>query len=91
VSICEVERGRCIGCGRTQTEIAEWRDYDEPQRLAIMDRLEREAAAGGWSIDANRGADTLHADITTTTAGTASTTGTTADTAGTITTTNIEH
>lgn len=66
VSICEVERGRCIGCGRTQTEIAEWRDYDEPQRLAIMDRLEREAAAGGWSIDANRGADTLRADMSTT-------------------------
>ena len=79
VSICEVERGRCIGCGRTQTEIAEWRDYDEPQRLAIMDRLEREAAAGGWPIDANRGTDTLQADmstIATATAGTASTTGT---------------
>jgi hypothetical protein len=30
-----------------------------------MDRLEREAAAGGWSIDANRGADTLHADMST--------------------------
>jgi len=78
VSICEVERGRCIGCGRTQTEIAEWRDYDEPQRLAIMDRLEREAAAGGWPIDANRGTDTLQADMSTiaSTAGTASTTGT---------------
>ena len=56
VSICEVEQGRCIGCGRTQTEIAEWRDYDEPQRLAIMDRLEQEAAAGGWSIDASASA-----------------------------------
>lgn len=48
VSICEVEQGRCIGCGRTETEIAEWRDYPEVKRLAIMDRLDEEAAAGGW-------------------------------------------
>ena len=48
VSICEVENGRCIGCGRSETEIAEWRGYSEEKRLAIMDRLEREAAAGGW-------------------------------------------
>jgi len=48
VSICEVEQGRCIGCGRTQEEITDWRDYSEKTRLEIMDRLEREAAAGGW-------------------------------------------
>ena len=48
ISICEVEEGRCIGCGRTETEIVEWRDYPEDKRLAIMDRLEREAANGGW-------------------------------------------
>jgi hypothetical protein len=52
VSICEVESGRCIGCGRTEQEIAEWRDYPEAKRLAIMDRLEREAAEGGWLDDA---------------------------------------
>ena len=51
ISICEVENGRCIGCGRTETEIAEWRDYPEEKRLAIMDRLDEEAANGGW-IDA---------------------------------------
>ena len=51
VSICEMESGRCIGCGRSETEIAEWRDYPEEKRLAIMDRLEREAAAGGWFAD----------------------------------------
>lgn len=48
VSICEVEDGRCIGCGRTQAEISDWREYTEDQRLAIMDRLEQEAANGGW-------------------------------------------
>ncbi len=48
VSICEVENDRCIGCGRTQTEISDWREYSEQQRLAIMDRLEQEAANGGW-------------------------------------------
>ena len=52
ISICEVEKGRCIGCGRTETEIAEWRDYPEEKRLAIMDRLDEEAANGGW-IDAS--------------------------------------
>ena len=51
VSICEMESGRCIGCGRSEAEIAEWRDYPEEKRLAIMDRLEREAAAGGWFAD----------------------------------------
>jgi len=51
ISICEVENGRCIGCGRTETEIAEWRDYPEEKRLAIMDRLDEEATNGGW-IDA---------------------------------------
>ena len=48
VSICEVEDGRCIGCGRSETEIAEWKTYTEAQRLMIMDRLEEEAANGGW-------------------------------------------
>ncbi len=48
VSICEVEAGRCIGCGRSEVEIANWRDYSETDRLAIMDRLDAEAAAGGW-------------------------------------------
>ncbi|AGY92729.1 hypothetical protein SPICUR_09040 [Spiribacter curvatus] len=48
ISICEVEDGRCIGCGRTETEIVEWRDYPEDKRLAIMDRLDEEAANGGW-------------------------------------------
>ncbi|AUB79079.1 MULTISPECIES: DUF1289 domain-containing protein [Spiribacter] len=51
ISICEVDNGRCIGCGRTETEIVEWRDYPEDKRLAIMDRLEREAANGGWLAD----------------------------------------
>ncbi len=48
VSICEVEHGRCIGCGRSETEISEWRSYTEEKRLVIMDRLEQEAANGGW-------------------------------------------
>mgnify|MGYP006266956339 CR=1 FL=1 len=48
ISICEVQDGRCIGCGRTETEIVEWRDYPEAKRLAIMDRLDEEAANGGW-------------------------------------------
>lgn len=51
ISICEVDNGRCIGCGRTETEIVEWRDYPEDKRLAIMDRLEREAVDGGWLAD----------------------------------------
>ena len=66
VSICEVEHGRCIGCGRTETEIAEWRDYPEAKRLAIMDRLEEEAAAGGWFA-----ADAFDAPAVGTVAGTA--------------------
>lgn len=48
VSICEKENGRCIGCGRTEQEIEVWRDLSETERLAIMARLEDEAANGGW-------------------------------------------
>jgi len=66
ISICEVDNGRCIGCGRTETEIVEWRDYPESKRLAIMDRLEREAANGGWlaadAFDARPGAH-AHASL----------------------------
>lgn len=43
IGVCRVEGGRCTGCGRTLTEIAQWTRYSEAERAAIMRRLAREA------------------------------------------------
>ena len=39
--ICDLdlEKGECIGCGRTREEIARWLSYTELQRRAIMAEL----------------------------------------------------
>lgn len=39
--ICDLdlEKGQCIGCGRTREEIALWLSYTELQRRAIMAEL----------------------------------------------------
>jgi uncharacterized protein len=43
VAICRTDsEGVCIGCGRTQEEIAEWWDYTDSERKTIMDRLQKE-------------------------------------------------
>ena len=41
VKVCAVsgQTGRCIGCGRTLSEIASWARLDEAQRRAIMAEL----------------------------------------------------
>lgn len=43
INVCVVEQatGLCVGCGRTTVEIARWSGLAEPQRLAIMARLEK--------------------------------------------------
>lgn len=35
-----MKTGYCFGCGRTRDEIAEWMNYTEAERLAIMSGLE---------------------------------------------------
>jgi uncharacterized protein len=42
VQICVIDprSALCIGCGRTLDEIAAWGGLAEPERLAIMARLE---------------------------------------------------
>ncbi len=43
VAICRTDsEGVCIGCGRTQKEIAEWWDYTDSERKTIIDRLQKE-------------------------------------------------
>jgi len=44
--ICDLdlEKGECIGCGRTREEIARWLSYTELQRRAIMAELPRRLA-----------------------------------------------
>ena len=41
VNICKLDKaGRiCTGCGLTVQEIARWRDMNEAERHAIMERL----------------------------------------------------
>lgn len=41
--VCEMDAatGRCSGCARTLDEIANWVEYSDEKRSAIMDRLHR--------------------------------------------------
>jgi len=38
VKICTLEKGVCIGCGRTQNEIREWVILTDEERSLIMKR-----------------------------------------------------
>ena len=39
VSLCKLEDGECIGCGRTREQIARWTGYTDEERLDIMRKL----------------------------------------------------
>ncbi|MBO9714662.1 MAG: DUF1289 domain-containing protein [Sphingomonas sp.] len=39
VNICRVERGSCVGCGRTVAEIARWGSTTDEDRSAVMAEL----------------------------------------------------
>lgn len=41
IAVCRLDArtGRCVGCGRSIDEIAEWPNLTEAQRRAIADRL----------------------------------------------------
>lgn len=43
IAVCRLDpaTGRCVGCGRTIDEIAEWPNLTEAQRAAIVARLRR--------------------------------------------------
>jgi len=38
--ICVMENGYCLGCNRTQEEIANWISYTDAQRDSIVQQLE---------------------------------------------------
>ncbi|MCJ8299123.1 MAG: DUF1289 domain-containing protein [Pseudomonadales bacterium] len=41
VGVCKTDdsTGWCFGCGRTDSEIAQWQVYDEQQRAGVVDQL----------------------------------------------------
>ena len=39
VSLCKLEDGKCIGCGRTREEIARWTRFTDDERMEVMKRL----------------------------------------------------
>jgi uncharacterized protein len=42
IKVCKLDgQNRCIGCGRTLQEIAEWTSITDAERFQIMDRLDR--------------------------------------------------
>jgi predicted Fe-S protein YdhL (DUF1289 family) len=47
--VCTIDpvSGLCIGCGRTQSEIAQWTALSAAERAAIMAKLPRRLAARG--------------------------------------------
>jgi predicted Fe-S protein YdhL (DUF1289 family) len=38
----------CAGCGRSRSEIANWRRYDEPTRKLIMEAAKNRLADGNF-------------------------------------------
>lgn len=42
VKICKLQNGVCIGCKRTQTEIAKWNRLTDLEKQAVLDRLQSE-------------------------------------------------
>jgi uncharacterized protein len=42
IGVCKLNRGNCIGCGRTMQEISSWSSYTDQQRQAVMERLKNE-------------------------------------------------
>ena len=46
VNICRLERGQCVGCGRTAAEIARWGGTTDADRRAVMAALPGRMARG---------------------------------------------
>ena len=40
IKVCTLENDFCIGCGRTQKEIAEWFTASEKRKREILERLQ---------------------------------------------------
>ncbi|QFU02363.1 hypothetical protein FIU83_12015 [Halomonas sp. THAF5a] len=38
VSICQLKRGLCVGCGRTMEEITRWPSMKRPERMKTHQR-----------------------------------------------------
>jgi predicted Fe-S protein YdhL (DUF1289 family) len=48
IQVCKLNAHQeCIGCGRSLEEIAQWQQYSEPTRQAIMKRLEARKQKAG--------------------------------------------
>ena len=39
IKVCKLVKNRCIGCGRTFTQISNWMNYSENKRRKIMEKL----------------------------------------------------
>ena len=39
INICRLEGDRCVGCGRTMQQIANWIYYTDEQRQQIVDEV----------------------------------------------------
>lgn len=40
IKLCKVEKGVCVGCGRTLSQIANWLNYSPEQREKIIKELD---------------------------------------------------
>ena len=41
VSICQINRGLCVGCGRTKDEIRQWASMKRPERMKTVKLAEQ--------------------------------------------------
>ena len=46
VQVCVVQDGYCLGCNRSQQEIADWTSLTDEQRLRIIEELDTRETPG---------------------------------------------
>ena len=42
IKVCKLQAGICIGCRRTQEEIASWIKFSDSEKRAVLQRLQTE-------------------------------------------------
>ena len=46
ISVCRYEDEVCVGCGRTVDEVVEWYNFNDEEKQAVLNRLEKKSK--GW-------------------------------------------
>lgn len=42
IFVCRMENDKCVGCKRTNEEIANWLNYSDKEKQKVIDRINKE-------------------------------------------------